>query len=221
MSANSPIVAEVSGDTARQARCRPVDSPISGLCPANRLEALRGRAGRAVQHPHQRPVANLLPLAGGITGSGRSRNRGLSLNGLDTMSRTPIHPGEHLAEELQELGISAAELAREIRRADEPRDRHPERTAAVYGRHGAAARALVRHLGRILAQAAKAVRAHAPTGCGRNGLGAAIGRLVNRPEGIRSPLGSSASVFRQPDHCRSRLQESSSDPRPPTPRVAR
>ena len=30
------------------------------------------------------------------------------------MTRTPIHPGEHLAEELRELGISAAELARQI-----------------------------------------------------------------------------------------------------------
>ena len=31
------------------------------------------------------------------------------------MARTPIHPGEHLAEELKELGISAAELARKIK----------------------------------------------------------------------------------------------------------
>ncbi len=30
------------------------------------------------------------------------------------MPRTPIHPGEQLAEELRELGISAAELARQI-----------------------------------------------------------------------------------------------------------
>lgn len=30
------------------------------------------------------------------------------------MARTPIHPGEHLAEELKELAISAAELARQI-----------------------------------------------------------------------------------------------------------
>ena len=30
------------------------------------------------------------------------------------MARTPIHPGEHLAEELRELEISAAELARQI-----------------------------------------------------------------------------------------------------------
>jgi addiction module HigA family antidote len=30
------------------------------------------------------------------------------------MARTAIHPGEHLAEELLEIGISAAALAREI-----------------------------------------------------------------------------------------------------------
>ena len=30
------------------------------------------------------------------------------------MARTPIHPGEHLAEELKELGISATEVARQI-----------------------------------------------------------------------------------------------------------
>lgn len=30
------------------------------------------------------------------------------------MARTPIHPGEHLAEALNELGMSAAELARQI-----------------------------------------------------------------------------------------------------------
>lgn len=30
------------------------------------------------------------------------------------MPRAPIHPGEHLAEELGELGMSAAELARQI-----------------------------------------------------------------------------------------------------------
>lgn len=31
------------------------------------------------------------------------------------MARTPIHPGEHLAEELREIGMSAAELARQIK----------------------------------------------------------------------------------------------------------
>ena len=31
------------------------------------------------------------------------------------MSRTPIHPGEILKDELKEIGISAAELARQLR----------------------------------------------------------------------------------------------------------
>ena len=39
------------------------------------------------------------------------------------MARTPIHPGEHLAEELKELGISAAELARQL---DVPTNRMTE-----------------------------------------------------------------------------------------------
>ena len=30
------------------------------------------------------------------------------------MARKPIHPGEHLAEELRELGMSAAEFSRQI-----------------------------------------------------------------------------------------------------------
>jgi addiction module HigA family antidote len=30
------------------------------------------------------------------------------------MARTPIHPGEHLAEQLKELGMSAAELGRQL-----------------------------------------------------------------------------------------------------------
>lgn len=31
------------------------------------------------------------------------------------MPRTPIHPGEHLAEQLKELGMSAAELGRQLK----------------------------------------------------------------------------------------------------------
>lgn len=31
------------------------------------------------------------------------------------MARTPIHPGEHLREQLEELQMSAAELARQLR----------------------------------------------------------------------------------------------------------
>lgn len=46
------------------------------------------------------------------------------------MPRSPIHPGEHLAEELQELGITAAELSRQI---DVPVNRI---TGIIHGQRG-------------------------------------------------------------------------------------
>ena len=46
------------------------------------------------------------------------------------MPRTPIHPGEHLAEELRELGMSAAELSRQI---DVPVNRI---TGIIHGQRG-------------------------------------------------------------------------------------
>jgi addiction module HigA family antidote len=49
------------------------------------------------------------------------------------MARTAIHPGEHLAEELGELGLSAAELARQI---DVPVNRI---TAIINGQRGVTA----------------------------------------------------------------------------------
>jgi len=49
------------------------------------------------------------------------------------MARTPIHPGEHLAVELGELGMSAAELARQI---DVPVNRV---TAIINGERGVTA----------------------------------------------------------------------------------
>jgi len=49
------------------------------------------------------------------------------------MARTAIHPGEHLAEELNELGISAAELSRQI---DVPVNRVTE---IINGRRGVTA----------------------------------------------------------------------------------
>src|SRR6266568_2279862 len=49
------------------------------------------------------------------------------------MARAPIHPGEHLAEELEELGMSAAELARQI---DVPVNRV---TAILNGQRGVTA----------------------------------------------------------------------------------
>ena len=44
--------------------------------------------------------------------------------------RTPIHPGEHLAEELRALGITAAELSRQI---DVPVNRV---TGIIHGQRG-------------------------------------------------------------------------------------
>src|SRR5579862_3052893 len=46
------------------------------------------------------------------------------------MPRNPIHPGEHLAQELDELGLSAAELSRQI---DVPVNRI---TAIINGQRG-------------------------------------------------------------------------------------
>ena len=46
------------------------------------------------------------------------------------MPRAPIHPGEHLAEELRELGMSAAELSRQI---DVPVNRI---TGIIHGQRG-------------------------------------------------------------------------------------
>jgi antitoxin HigA-1 len=54
------------------------------------------------------------------------------------LPRTPIHPGEHLAEELRELGISAAELSRQI---DVPVNRT---TGIIHGQRGITADAALR-----------------------------------------------------------------------------
>jgi addiction module HigA family antidote len=49
------------------------------------------------------------------------------------MPRTPIHPGEHLAEELRGIGITAAELSRQI---DVPVNRI---TGIIHGQRGVTA----------------------------------------------------------------------------------
>src|SRR6195256_3314513 len=44
----------------------------------------------------------------------KRRDRGLSLSGKRTMARPAIHPGEILADELNELKITPTELSRQI-----------------------------------------------------------------------------------------------------------
>jgi addiction module HigA family antidote len=63
----------------------------------------------------------------------RSMSRSSIITRRLIMARTPIHPGEHLAEELKELGISAAELSRQI---DVPVNRI---TAIINGQRGVTA----------------------------------------------------------------------------------
>ncbi len=68
-------------------------------------------------------------MAGRIARSSGRGNRRLPLKEA-LMPRTAIHPGEHLAEELRELGITAAELSRQI---DVPVNRI---TGIIHGQRG-------------------------------------------------------------------------------------
>src|SRR3972149_580025 len=53
-------------------------------------------------------------MVGPLARAGQGRDRGLPL-GEQSMARTAIHPGQHLAEQLKELGMSAAELGRRLK----------------------------------------------------------------------------------------------------------
>jgi len=65
------------------------------------------------------------------------------------MTVTPIHPGEHLAEELRELGMSAAELARQL---DVPTNRITEILNGRRAITGDTALRLAHFIGGILAE---------------------------------------------------------------------
>src|SRR5580704_19423113 len=84
-------------------------------------------------------IASASMTNGGFASSGpkacpaRSMSRSSIITRSYFMSRTPIHPGEHLAEELKGLGISAAELSRQI---DVPVNRI---TAIINGQRGVTA----------------------------------------------------------------------------------
>src|SRR6266542_568248 len=59
-------------------------------------------------------MAGMLRMARQIARGDSRRDCRLSLSRITFMPITAIHPGEHLAEELETLGMSAAELARKI-----------------------------------------------------------------------------------------------------------
>jgi len=63
------------------------------------------------------------------------------------MPVTAIHPGEHLAGELNALDMSAAESRAKDSRANQPRDANPERHSLDHRRHGSAPRPLLWHPG--------------------------------------------------------------------------
>jgi hypothetical protein len=77
------------------------------------------------------------------------------------MARSAIHPGEHLAEELEELGMSAAELARRLKGPYESRHWHSERPSRDYRRHGSTPRTFFGNERRVLAESSEPVRAAA------------------------------------------------------------
>jgi addiction module HigA family antidote len=73
------------------------------------------------------------------------------------MARTAIHPGEHLAEELSALGMSAAELARQL---GVPTNRITEilnGRRAITGDTGPASGSFLRDQCGILAEPAKSL----------------------------------------------------------------
>jgi addiction module HigA family antidote len=77
--------------------------------------SIERRPSWAAQHPRKRPPADLFHLA--RRGCARCRDCGLSLRGAYGAEKeiAPIHPGELLRDELNEIGVSLNELARALR----------------------------------------------------------------------------------------------------------
>src|SRR6202163_1265036 len=59
-------------------------------------------------------MADMLRVVRVGKGSVKRRDRGLSLSGKRTMARPAIHPGEILADELNDLEITPTELSRQL-----------------------------------------------------------------------------------------------------------
>ena len=113
------------------------------------------------------------------------------------MTQTPIHPGEHLKEEMSELGMSAADLARKL---DVPTNRI---TAILKGQRaitGDTALRLAHFLGMsdgLLAEPSKPLRASPSPAEGRESY-----RPPSDPQGIgtRPRMMAFRSIDRLPKH---------------------
>ena len=74
------------------------------------------------------------------------------------MPVTAIHPGEHLAEEIEALNMSAAELARQLKVPTNRITGILNGAARHYRRHRATPWSLLRHERSILAESAESLR---------------------------------------------------------------
>ena len=70
----------------------------------------------------------------------------------------PIHPGELLREELQEIGVSLNELGRALRVPNEPDQRDREWKKGHHGGHSHASGSLLRHVAAVLAESSERLR---------------------------------------------------------------
>ena len=74
------------------------------------------------------------------------------------MALTPIHPGEHLREELEALNMSAAELARKLSVPTNRITHYFEQPTRDHWRYRSPSFPLLRHDSRVLAKSSRSLR---------------------------------------------------------------
>ena len=116
----------------RLAQARPTrrgDRASRSIAPRQPTGSPEGPPQRTVEHPDQRSVADLFRGAGRKPWPGQRGNCRLPSVRRHVMMRDPIHPGETLREDLDVLGMSAAEggTGPAHRGSGEPHHRNPQR----------------------------------------------------------------------------------------------
>jgi hypothetical protein len=96
------------------------------------------------------------------------------------MPRTPIHPGEILADELDEIGLSAKRLADSHRSSGEPALSNPGGKAERNRRHGPTPRPVLRDVRRFLDEPPERLGTGCGASAGRQGHTANSEALVHR-----------------------------------------